>query len=769
MAKAGGLAAAVPDTALSTLTMLSQLFERRAGSSVDSFAGKGVGISATLMSVAQAFSVEKTVNRKVKGDFFVVDQDDSYVALILETPSSVDDNEGVLCQLLVPPEALSCGRLPWMGRRELFMTNFICVIPHHRLAEKALVVPLEALKVVRSKRKNKQVHFARVGYNLEAGVFVNYSEIVFLCLCVQPENPDRTFVQCGWEASSERGGSGTNRVDWGCGRRYHPRCVGTSRKIVESVGHFLCPLCKRKTKPMRKKKGSPTVSECAREMRDDEDETEREISAAGLRLEEEAAAKETLRRIDPKTLMLGFERCQRHPHCSKPNRHPARCKLDRIGETEDARTSPVSMEDPSTVDSKTRTTSTSITKKPHSHKKSPLSSGNRKKPNPTGTLKSAGKAVPAKTKTKKVPGSICTPTSRGMTPSTTQSGSSAVRARGLSMRAMVHKRNMMLRKQRPSKLEPEDLSFESVAKRMTKGTAFAIDGGLYHRAGGLADEDEPLLQRLSQADAMEGEWDGLESIAPTADDLRRPSSSASMGSLGDTEGIAVTPLGMMPNDAMNVSDDHWAGFDHKPDLLNSPVGSLAQTVSQIQFGSEGDLIDDGFAFEELTSSPHTQFKSSPMPELFESELSLGIGQFGSLSSFNGSTRSKKGSKNGHIRSTPRTVAGTKGGRSLVASRAEGQNKEPKRRRLSHEKSQASAARTPSTAPPSRTLFDYAAVDVGDFPLAPMPVFGKPQGSVDAGARPLQFSPMTHPAYEPSGGMDGARRSVSDAHASSFSL
>ena len=42
-----------------------------------------------------------------------------------------------------------------------------------------------------------------------------------------------------------------------------------------------------------------------------------------------AAKLETLARIDPKTLMLGFEQCQRHPRCSKPNRHPARCKLDR--------------------------------------------------------------------------------------------------------------------------------------------------------------------------------------------------------------------------------------------------------------------------------------------------------------------------------------------------------------------------------------------------------------------------------------------------------
>ena len=55
------------------------------------------------------------------------------------------------------------------------------------------------------------------------------------------QKPDRTFIAC--EYFDESG-----RKSGGCGALYHPRCVGTSRKIVDGIGEFKCPLCVRKAK-----------------------------------------------------------------------------------------------------------------------------------------------------------------------------------------------------------------------------------------------------------------------------------------------------------------------------------------------------------------------------------------------------------------------------------------------------------------------------------------------------------------------------------------
>ena len=198
-----------------------------------------------------------------------------------------------------------------MGRREIFLTNLACVVPKHMIRDKVMITSLENLAEVKQKRKGKQLYYARVSYDVDKKEFFDYSSIDFLCLCVQPKNPDRTFIACEYfDESGKKSG--------GCGALYHPRCVGTSRKIVDGIGEFKCPLCVRKAKERDAQNNGSNAGSSG-------------LSPSDVELEEAkiSAKLETLARIDPKTLMLGFEQCQRHPRCSKPNRHPARCKLDR--------------------------------------------------------------------------------------------------------------------------------------------------------------------------------------------------------------------------------------------------------------------------------------------------------------------------------------------------------------------------------------------------------------------------------------------------------
>ena len=56
------------------------------------------------------------------------------------------------------------------------------------------------------------------------------------------QNPDRTFIACEYfDESGKKSG--------GCGALYHPRCVGTSRKIVDGIGEFKCSVvCARERK-----------------------------------------------------------------------------------------------------------------------------------------------------------------------------------------------------------------------------------------------------------------------------------------------------------------------------------------------------------------------------------------------------------------------------------------------------------------------------------------------------------------------------------------
>ena len=174
-----------------------------------------------------------------------------------------------------------------------------------------MVTSLQHLADVKQKRKGKQLYYARVCYDVDKKEFFDYSSIDFLCLCVQPKIPIALSLRASIMTKVVR------KVV--AGALYHPRCVGTSRKIVDGIGEFKCPLCVRKAKER------------------DAWKSDRDLGSSGhspsdVELEEAkmAAKLETLARIDPKTLMLGFEQCQRHPRCSKPNRHPARCKLDRV-------------------------------------------------------------------------------------------------------------------------------------------------------------------------------------------------------------------------------------------------------------------------------------------------------------------------------------------------------------------------------------------------------------------------------------------------------
>lgn len=263
-------------------------------------------------------------NKKIhQGDCVNITQEDdgggtsiSFIGYVLSAAPQLNH---IKCIIFLRPESLPTARLPWMGRREIFLTNLICHVPRQLIHDKVIVTSLDDLKVVKDRRKNRQLYYSRVCYDVDDREFFNYSTMQFLCLCVQPKNPDRTFIHC--EYNDDDGNVA------GCGALYHPRCVGTSRKLVDEIGEFKCPLCKRKTKEKKKA--------CDKSMLNDKsNNTKRNEFRNDEAEEKEIAAKlETLSRIDPTTLMLGFERCQRHPNCSKPNRHPARCKLDRNNET----------------------------------------------------------------------------------------------------------------------------------------------------------------------------------------------------------------------------------------------------------------------------------------------------------------------------------------------------------------------------------------------------------------------------------------------------
>ena len=94
-----------------------------------------------------------------------------------------------VCVILLRPESIARGRLPWMGRREIFLTNLACVVPKHMIRDKVMVTSLQNLTEVKQKRKGKQLYYARVSYDVDKKEFFDYSSIDFLCLCVQPKNP----------------------------------------------------------------------------------------------------------------------------------------------------------------------------------------------------------------------------------------------------------------------------------------------------------------------------------------------------------------------------------------------------------------------------------------------------------------------------------------------------------------------------------------------------------------------------------------------------
>ena len=131
------------------------------------------------------------------------------------------------------------------GPTRNFVTNLACVVPKHMIRDKVMVTSLQNLPDVKQKRKGKQLYYARASYDVDKKEFFDYF-YKFSLPMRQPKNPDRTFITCEYfdESGTKSGG---------CGALYHPRCVGTSRKIVDGIGEFKCPLCvRRRKKGMRK-------------------------------------------------------------------------------------------------------------------------------------------------------------------------------------------------------------------------------------------------------------------------------------------------------------------------------------------------------------------------------------------------------------------------------------------------------------------------------------------------------------------------------------
>ena len=610
------------------------------------------------------------------------------------------------CRLYFAPEQVKCGRLPWMGRREIFMTNFVCTIPTSQIKEKVLVVGLKSLKPVRSKRKNKQVYFCRVTYNVDKHVFVNYNKVSFLCLCVQPENPDRTFIQCGWERGEGYVPSATRVI--GCGRKYHPRCVGTSRKIVEAVGSFFCPLCKRRAASAGIT--IPGVGGAAAAAGDGPGTKGALNNAFGrsniskgmqsLREEEEKAARETLLRIDPTKLMLGFERCQRHPHCSKPNRHPARCKLDRVDKG-DAQPggSPVRKKAPG--------------------KRSPASSASR------SPKQAARKRAGGKSKAKQRGGAAAVrPTTAWRDPSAAASKKSMGKPQKRKMRRsskplllVVPDSSMGDHEERMSTASSQQSEEDYPSSRASHASAYSQSSSTHWGDGGGG--------QASSIDLQHG-LPNFDSSTP------RPLSAASFGSIGDVavDSINVTPLGQMSM--------------LEPVMPMSPMGQLSLNVADLDVTNA------------ITASPHTRYQSEPVPNLFPGEhegLVPGLFEYENFPDDYGSLSAFAGGNHATPRTNSKFPSSVLSGASRKPKGNEkraGKSPAVKRRRVSKE---SMAGGSTGGAPPVsvRNLFQSSVLAAAAGTSAGMgkpSVFGEISKQRNKGLhsskQALLFSPMVRP-------------------------
>ena len=75
-----------------------------------------------------------------KCQFRVVRWDDGHK--VVRILSVRVDLRGALCQVLETRDSIPCGRQPWMGRKEVFLTNVVCAIPASVFASTAVIVDM---------------------------------------------------------------------------------------------------------------------------------------------------------------------------------------------------------------------------------------------------------------------------------------------------------------------------------------------------------------------------------------------------------------------------------------------------------------------------------------------------------------------------------------------------------------------------------------------------------------------------------------------------
>ncbi|CAK63928.1 unnamed protein product (macronuclear) [Paramecium tetraurelia] len=112
----------------------------------------------------------------------------------------------------------------WASEQEIFKTKLSEYILAQTIIDKCNIVTCKEYAELNEIESN--VYFNRLSWDLEKSKFRGYDKLQKFCLCHQPLNPDRKYIQCD-----------------SCKEWYHFECVGIRQEKMGS-GHYFCSICK---------------------------------------------------------------------------------------------------------------------------------------------------------------------------------------------------------------------------------------------------------------------------------------------------------------------------------------------------------------------------------------------------------------------------------------------------------------------------------------------------------------------------------------------
>ena len=132
------------------------------------------------------------------------------------------------------PEEARGGRKAFHGDKELFTSDHYDWVAKSSINGHCSVHKLREYQQLTEVTDND--YYTRFSYKASKGEF-KPDKVPVYCACEMPYNPDLFMVECE-----------------SCEEWYHPQCVGTTKKQVEKLAHFVCPSCDKKAQAREAKK-----------------------------------------------------------------------------------------------------------------------------------------------------------------------------------------------------------------------------------------------------------------------------------------------------------------------------------------------------------------------------------------------------------------------------------------------------------------------------------------------------------------------------------